>query len=127
MATRGRQSWLRMPDVKRAIDADLKFILYWGFHAGLRKAEICAVRVGWFDFHNPEEPVFHVQNDPDVGFFLKDRDNRPVEISRGTINESLAHAREIFRPVIAQSAYVFVLVHNKCGAPHLYYVDLIVM
>jgi DNA repair protein RadC len=35
-----------------------------------------------------------------------------VEISRGTINESLAHPRDIFRPVIAQSAYAFVLVHN---------------
>jgi DNA repair protein RadC len=35
-----------------------------------------------------------------------------VEISKGTINKSLAHAREIFRPVIAQSAYAFVLVHN---------------
>jgi DNA repair protein RadC len=47
-----------------------------------------------------------------------------VEISRGTINESLAHPREIFRPVISLSAYAFVLVHNKCGAPHLLcYVD----
>jgi DNA repair protein RadC len=40
------------------------------------------------------------------------RHSSTVEISRGTINESLAHAREIFRPVIAQSAYAFVLVHN---------------
>jgi DNA repair protein RadC len=35
-----------------------------------------------------------------------------VEISKGTINESLAHPREIFRPVIALSAFTFVLVHN---------------
>jgi DNA repair protein RadC len=35
-----------------------------------------------------------------------------VEISKGTINESLAHPREIFRPVIALSAFAFVLVHN---------------
>jgi DNA repair protein RadC len=35
-----------------------------------------------------------------------------VEIGRGTINESLAHPREIFRPVIGQSAYAFVLIHN---------------
>jgi integrase len=85
MGSSGRKSWLRMPDVKRAIDAcedpDLKFILYCGFHAGLRKAEICAARVGWFDFHNPAEPVLHVQNDPAAGFFLKDRDNRPVPIT----------------------------------------------
>jgi DNA repair protein RadC len=35
-----------------------------------------------------------------------------IEISKGTVNESLAHPREIFRPVIALSAYAFVLVHN---------------
>jgi DNA repair protein RadC len=35
-----------------------------------------------------------------------------VEISRGTINESLAHPREIFRPAVALSAYGLVLVHN---------------
>jgi RadC-like JAB domain len=42
-----------------------------------------------------------------------------VEISRGTVNQSLAHPREIFRPAIVHSAYAFVLVHNKWGAPHL--------
>jgi DNA repair protein RadC len=35
-----------------------------------------------------------------------------IEITKGTVNESLAHPREIFRPVIALSAYGFVLVHN---------------
>jgi DNA repair protein RadC len=35
-----------------------------------------------------------------------------VEITKGTINESLAHPRDIFRPVIGRSAYAFVLVHN---------------
>ena len=35
-----------------------------------------------------------------------------VEITKGSINESLAHPRDIFRPVIAQSAFAFVLVHN---------------
>ena len=35
-----------------------------------------------------------------------------VEITKGGINESLAHPRDIFRPVIGQSAYAFVLVHN---------------
>ena len=42
-----------------------------------------------------------------------------VEISKGTINESLGHPREIFRPVILHGAHAFVLAHNKCGAPHL--------
>ena len=35
-----------------------------------------------------------------------------TEISRGTLNESLAHPREIFKPAISHSAYGFVLVHN---------------
>jgi DNA repair protein RadC len=35
-----------------------------------------------------------------------------VEITRGSINESLAYPREIFRPVIGQSAYALVLAHN---------------
>ena len=34
------------------------------------------------------------------------------EISKGTLNESLAHPREIFKPAITHSAYAFVLVHN---------------
>ena len=40
------------------------------------------------------------------------------EISKGTLNESLAHPREIFKPAISQSAYAFVLVHNLWGATH---------
>jgi len=33
-------------------------------------------------------------------------------ISRGTVNESLAHPREIFKPAIVLSAYSFIMVHN---------------
>ena len=35
-----------------------------------------------------------------------------VDIARGTVNESLAAPREIFRPAIIHSAFAFVLVHN---------------
>jgi DNA repair protein RadC len=35
-----------------------------------------------------------------------------VEITKGSINESLAYPRDIFRPVIGQSAFAFVLAHN---------------
>jgi hypothetical protein len=47
-------------------------------------------------------------------FFLdtRYRHSSTVEITKGSINESLAHPRDIFRPVIGQSAYAFVLVHN---------------
>jgi DNA repair protein RadC len=33
-------------------------------------------------------------------------------VSLGTVNESNAHAREVFRPVIASGAYGFALMHN---------------
>jgi DNA repair protein RadC len=35
-----------------------------------------------------------------------------VSVSQGTLNEALAHPREVFKPVIAFSAYAFLLVHN---------------
>lgn len=45
-------------------------------------------------------------------------------VSQGTVNESLAHPREIFKPVITHSAYSFIMVHNLCVAPHkLCYVE----
>jgi DNA repair protein RadC len=34
------------------------------------------------------------------------------EVSRGTLNESLFHAREVFRPAISRHAYGIILVHN---------------
>jgi DNA repair protein RadC len=34
------------------------------------------------------------------------------EISLGSLNESIAHPREIFQPAITYSAYAFILVHN---------------
>lgn len=33
-------------------------------------------------------------------------------VDKGTLNEALVHPREILRPVIAHSAYSFILVHN---------------
>ena len=44
------------------------------------------------------------------------RHSSTVEITKGTINESLAHPRDNFRPAIGQSAYAFVLVHNLWAA-----------
>ena len=85
MSPKGRQNWIRREEFARlleaATDPDLKFILYCGFHAGFRKAEICAARVGWFEL-NPEKPVVHIQNDPEAGFYLKDSDNRTVPLTK---------------------------------------------
>jgi len=35
-----------------------------------------------------------------------------LEVSRGTLNETAAHPREVLRPVIQRGAYGFILVHN---------------
>ena len=35
-----------------------------------------------------------------------------VSVSQGTLNKALAHPREVFKPVIAFSAYAFIMVHN---------------
>jgi DNA repair protein RadC len=35
-----------------------------------------------------------------------------VEISLGSLNESIAHPREIFRPALLHSAYALIVVHN---------------
>ncbi|RYD78547.1 MAG: DNA repair protein RadC, partial [Verrucomicrobiaceae bacterium] len=34
------------------------------------------------------------------------------EVSLGSLNESVAHPREIFQPALTYSAYAFILVHN---------------
>jgi DNA repair protein RadC len=47
-----------------------------------------------------------------------------IDVTKGGLNESLAHPRDIFRPVICHSANSFILVHNLCVAPHkLCYVE----
>jgi integrase len=81
-AATGRKNWLKLEEANRVIaeskDDDLTFILYCGFHAGLRRNEICHARAGWFDL---EAKKIHVQNDPATGFVLKDRENRTVELT----------------------------------------------
>jgi len=37
---------------------------------------------------------------------------RVQEVSRGTLNESIAHPRDIFHPAVAASAYAVIVVHN---------------
>ena len=49
-------------------------------------------------------------------------------VSQGSVNESLAHPREVSKPAIVLSAYSFIMVHNLCVAPHkLCYVENSVM
>ena len=77
--TSTRVDKIRWRQKKLAKDPDLKFILYCGFHVRLRKSEILGARVFWFDLG---AGLLHVQNEPETGFVLKDRENRPVPLNR---------------------------------------------
>ncbi len=47
-----------------------------------------------------------------------------IDVTKGSLNESLAYPRDIFRPVIVHSAYSFILAHNLWVATHkLCYVE----
>jgi DNA repair protein RadC len=39
-------------------------------------------------------------------------------VSQGSVNESLAHPREVFKPAINHSAYSFIMVQNLRVATH---------
>ena len=56
--------------------------------------------------HLPQEQVVVVPVDTRL------RHLGTAVVSVGTVNESSAHPREIFRPVITRGAYGFVLIHN---------------
>lgn len=55
---------------------DLKFILYCGFHAGLRKEEIIEARPGWFDITGG---CIHLQRSPT--WEPKDREDRTIPLT----------------------------------------------
>jgi integrase len=98
----GRKNWLRKAEVAKVIGAvglkfspsakpatiekakqaarDLKFILYCGFHAGLRRKEITMAKVSWFDL---DHGLIHAQNMPGEDYTLKDEDNRTIDMSDG--------------------------------------------
>jgi integrase len=79
---KGRLTWINKEDVQKLIDSapshGLRFILYCGFHAGLRRSEISWAKVDWFDLENN---LIHVTNDPETGALLKD-ENRVVPITK---------------------------------------------
>lgn len=55
---------------------ELRFILYCGFHAGLRRKEIGVAKVSWFDL---KAGLLHVTNDE--GFISKDSENRTIPLT----------------------------------------------
>jgi DNA repair protein RadC len=56
--------------------------------------------------HLPHEIVRVLLVNTRLGFVRQD------QISHGTVNESMAHPRDVLRPAIIHAAYGFILVHN---------------
>jgi integrase len=82
-SSHGRKNWVKGEVANRVSsnckDPDLTFVLFCGFHCGLRKDEIVNTRVHWFDL---DAGLLHVQNDPAGGFILNDRENRTIPLSK---------------------------------------------
>ncbi len=66
---------------------DLKFVLFCGFHAGLRALEIVEAVPWWFDF---ARGILHLRKTPTIKF--KDRDERSIPMT----NEFLAFVRDVY-------------------------------
>lgn len=80
IAPKPRRSFLTPEQARlvldECVDSDLKFALYCGLHAGLRKGEIIAARPRWFDL---SARLLHVQTE--VDWHAKDRDNRTIPLT----------------------------------------------
>ena len=84
---------------------DLKFAIFCGLHAGLRKGEICAARPEWFDL---DRGLLHVTADAE--WHAKDGDNRTIPLSR-QFREFLAgyglRSPFMLRPEKKQGRYIY--------------------
>ena len=58
-------------------DRELRFVLFCGFHAGLRKEEIIQARPGWFDL---EQGLLHITHTAD--WQTKDKDERTIPLTQ---------------------------------------------
>jgi len=74
--------------IQNAPDDDLKFVLFVGFHAGLRKIEIIEARRDWFDLENgiiwvrKAEAGSKRLRTGEKPFHIKDRDERPITMTQ---------------------------------------------
>ena len=62
--------------INECVDRELKFILFCGFHAGLRKGEIVQARPGWFDL---KLNIIHITESEN--WKPKDKDKRTIPLT----------------------------------------------
>lgn len=133
---RRRRHFLLPDQARKLLDAcdgqpGLKFAIYCGLHAGMRKNEIIEARPDWFDLHNN---LIHIQ--ATATFQPKDRDNRSVPLTREFRNwiETSYGLQEPFmlEPKATHGSYryrydfraSFVNLTKRCGFPELTFHDL---
>ncbi|WP_395739332.1 tyrosine-type recombinase/integrase [Prosthecobacter sp.] len=107
---RHRKVFLLPAEARRLIDEcpeddrDLKFALYCGLHAGMRKLEIIEARPEWFDL---EAGLIHVQATPT--FEPKGRDNRTIpmteEFKGWMLKEFPPRAPFVLHPEVGHGKY----------------------
>jgi integrase len=105
---RERTNFLRAPEARALIEAcgddrDLKFAVFCGLHAGLRKNEVIEARPEWFDL---EAGLLHVQ--VTETFVPKDRDHRTIPLTdefRAWLGEVGLQGPFMFRPNVKHGKY----------------------
>lgn len=105
---RRRKSFLLPDQARKLLDAakdpDLKFAIYCGLHAGMRKNEIIEARPDWFDL---ESKLIHIQHTET--FSPKDRDNRTVpmtdEFREWLLKEFTLRSPFVMHPEVAHGKY----------------------
>lgn len=132
---RQRRHFLLPKQAKLLLDAaqtrDMKFAIYCGLHAGLRKLEVVEARSNWFDL---DAKLLHVQATDT--FEPKDRDNRTIpltdEFAEWLKQNYTFDTTFMLAPDVKQGAYRYrydfrtayeTLVAN-CGLPNTTFHDL---
>jgi integrase len=104
---------LRDKLIKNAPNDDLRFVLFAGFHAGLRKLEIIEARRDWFDLEHDTLWVRKADRGNkrlrkgEKPFKIKDRDERPIpirqafaEFLKGYLNRELQPLDFVLNPEV---------------------------
>ena len=135
LSMRVRRNFL-LPDQARLLlkncqDEGLKFAIYCGLHAGLRKEEVIEARPSWFDL---DANLLHLQ--ATESFQPKDRDNRTIpltdEFKLWLIKKYPLRSPFMLAPEVEQGKYryrfdfrrAFGTLAKKCGFTELTFHDL---
>ena len=96
---------LRDKLIAEAPDDDLRFILYMGFHAGLRKMEIIQARAFWFDL---DGGMLNLRKTETMQF--KDREERSIPMTRAFVAFMRKYGLRVpfaLKPEVAQGKHVY--------------------